>query len=178
VPYQEWTQLPYARDYRSSTSDGHYPPKAITDEAFWGEPQGTLTGYWTPDSGLHRRPAARGNQSHDGCYPSRGALPLRSEVTAIRRADRVTGLELGTEHSLRCPSSSTLQGLTRVRSTPSPASARTLTSRPAPCGRKSTRYGHRRVTARRCRTACSRPRPRNLFPGDPQRWAPRRWHRT
>jgi len=93
VPYEEWdaaalrTRLPLIDPGR------HYPPKAITDEAFWGEPDGALTGYWTPDAGFIDDPQLAAHNLMTAAIRHGAHFRFRSEVTAIRHADRVTGLD-------------------------------------------------------------------------------------
>ena len=52
VPYERWS----AEEIRQRTPGvdpaRHYPPKAVSSEEFWADPDGTIGGTWTPDTGF------------------------------------------------------------------------------------------------------------------------------
>ena len=100
IPYEQWDaatvrqRMPYLEPGR------HFPPKRVDDEAFWAEPSGELTAYWTPDSGFVDDPQLAAHNLMVAAQ-SRGAqFRFRAPVIAVRRsAGRIAGITLddGTE---------------------------------------------------------------------------------
>jgi sarcosine oxidase subunit beta len=94
VPYEEWDAATLRIRLPLLDPSRHYPPKSITDEAFWGEPDGELTGYWMPESGFVDDPQLAAHNLMAAAARHGAEFRFRSRVTAIRRSgERVIGLD-------------------------------------------------------------------------------------
>lgn len=95
IPYEEWgpdevrARIPHLEPGR------FYPPKSLADEAFWADPTGDLTAYWTPDSGFVDDPQLAAVNLADAARPLGAQFRFRAGVVEVLRADgRVAGVGL------------------------------------------------------------------------------------
>lgn len=96
IPYEEWDAATLRARLPQVDPGRHFPPKPVDDDAFWAEPDGELTAYWTPDSGYVDDPQLAAQDLARAAERAGATLRFRSAVTAVERAgDRVTGVRLG-----------------------------------------------------------------------------------
>jgi sarcosine oxidase subunit beta len=82
----------------------HYPPKSLSDEAFWDDSTGELTGYWTPDSGFVDDPSLAAHNLMAAARRRGATFRFGQEVTAVRRdGDRVAGIDLASGERIDAP---------------------------------------------------------------------------
>jgi sarcosine oxidase, subunit beta len=101
VPYEEWDAETIRKNLPHLDLGRHYPPKRVTDDAFWETPTGQLTGYWTPDSGFVDDPALAAHNLMMAARRRGAVFHFGLGVTSvIRDHDRVGGVELadGSRH--------------------------------------------------------------------------------
>jgi sarcosine oxidase subunit beta len=104
VPYERWDAATIRARMRFLDPGRHYPPKALTDEAFWAEPDGELGGYWTPDSGFVDDPQLAAHNLMAAALRHGAEFRFHSAVSAVRRtADRVAGVALADGTRLEAP---------------------------------------------------------------------------
>ncbi|QKV97055.1 FAD-binding oxidoreductase [Streptomyces sp. NA02950] len=103
VPYEDWDATTLAERLPLLDIGRYYPPKAITDEAFFDEPAGELTGCWTPDCGFVDDPQLAARNLMTAAVGHGATFRFRSEVTGITARDRVTGVDLGDGTRLSAP---------------------------------------------------------------------------
>ena len=104
VPYQCW-DAETIRQRVPGLDPGRYgPPKPVTDDAFWADPDGELGAYFTPDGGFIDDPqlAARNLMA---AAKHRGAeAQLREEVVEILQKNaRVQGIKLRSGSVIQSP---------------------------------------------------------------------------
>lgn len=93
VPYQEWDPQTIRRCLPIIDPGRHFPPKPITDDAFWEEADGELGGYWTPDAGFIDDPQLATHNLMTAATRSGAKFHFRSQVQQVlRNKDRVSGL--------------------------------------------------------------------------------------
>ena len=104
VPYEEWdpatirTRVPHLDPGR------HFPPKRPSDDAFWADADGELTGVWTPDSGFIDDPQLAAVNLADAARRAGAEFRFRAEVVEIRREeDAVAGISLADGTQLHAP---------------------------------------------------------------------------
>src|SRR3954452_2816761 len=51
IPYDVLTAEQIAARFPSLDTGRYFPPKPLTDEGFWADPSGTVSGFWTPEGG-------------------------------------------------------------------------------------------------------------------------------
>ncbi|WP_405987072.1 NAD(P)/FAD-dependent oxidoreductase [Streptomyces sp. NBC_00872] len=103
VPYEVWDEALLRERMPLLDTGRHYPPKAVTDDAFWDEPTGTLTGYWTPDSGFIDDPQLAARDLMAAAERHGARFRFRSPVVRVDRTDRVTGIGLADGTVLAAP---------------------------------------------------------------------------
>ena len=103
VPYEVW-DAERIREHLPLVDPGrHYPPKPIDDDAFWAEPDGELSGYWTPDAGFVNDPQLAARNLLDAAVTHGAEIRLRSEVTAVRQGRRTRGVTVNGDVRLDAP---------------------------------------------------------------------------
>ncbi len=104
VPYERWDADEFARRMPAMDTGRYWPPRPVADERFWGDPDGRLDAYFTPDAGFVDDPqlAAR-NLATDA--RRRGAtFRFRHRVVAVDRAGgRVAGVRFDDETTVAAP---------------------------------------------------------------------------
>jgi sarcosine oxidase subunit beta len=104
IPYEEWDAATIRRRLPQLDPSRHYPPKPVTDDAFWGEPHGELGGYWTPDIGFIDDPQLAAHNLMVAARRIGASFRFHAEVSAVRRrAGRVAGVELTSAEVLEAP---------------------------------------------------------------------------
>jgi sarcosine oxidase subunit beta len=104
VPFEVWDSAAIRQRLPLLDPGRHFPPKAITDEAFWAEPTGELGGCWTPDSGFVDDPQLAAHNLMQAATRHGAHLRLRSTVTEIKRtSDHVSGLGFADGSQLAAP---------------------------------------------------------------------------
>ncbi|MEL5953553.1 FAD-dependent oxidoreductase [Streptomyces sp. CLV115] len=103
VPYEEWDEETLQARMPLLDPGRYYPPRAITDEAFWDDANGRLTAYWTPDSGFVDDPQLAAHNLMVAAERHGARFRFRSAVTAVSRTDHVTGVTLADGTSLSAP---------------------------------------------------------------------------
>lgn len=95
IPYEEWDAATIRHRLPQLEPARFFPPKPVQDDAFWAEPEGELTGYWTPDSGFVDDPQLAAHNLMAAAQGRGAQFRFRSTVTQIRRtSERVLGIAL------------------------------------------------------------------------------------
>ncbi len=95
VPYEIWDAETIRERMPHVDLGRHYPPKRITDDAFWEEATGELTGYWTPDAGFVDDPALAAHNLMAAARRQGATFRFGATVTDVVRSDgRVAGVQL------------------------------------------------------------------------------------
>ncbi len=95
VPYEELTAEQVRRRYPWLDPARHFPPKPVTDEAFWAEPDGELGGYLSPDAGFVDDPGFAAHNLATAAARHGVQFVFRATVTGVRTSTgRVTGISL------------------------------------------------------------------------------------
>ena len=104
VPYEEWdadtirTRIPQLDPGR------YFPPKRPSDDAFWDDADGELTGCWTPDSGFIDDPQLAAVNLATAAQRAGADFRYRAQVVEVLRSgDRVTGIALADGTRLQAP---------------------------------------------------------------------------
>ncbi len=104
IPYEEWDAATVRLRIPQLEPGRFFPPKRIDDEAFWSEPTGELTAYWTPDAGFVDDPALAAHNLMVSAQRHGADFRFRSGVTAIHRSgDQVSGVSLEDGSSVDAP---------------------------------------------------------------------------
>jgi sarcosine oxidase subunit beta len=104
VTYEEWDAETIRRRLPQVDPGRHYPPKSLADEAFWDDPTGDLTGYWTPDSGFVDDPTLAAHNLMAAARRRGATFRFGAEVTAVRRdGGRVAGIDLASGERIDAP---------------------------------------------------------------------------
>ena len=103
VPYEVWDAERIRERLPLVDPGRHHPPKPIDDDAFWAEPDGELSGYWTPDAGFVNDPQLAARNLLDAAVAHGAEICLRSEVTAVRQGPRTRGVTVNGDTDLDAP---------------------------------------------------------------------------
>ncbi|WP_405009392.1 NAD(P)/FAD-dependent oxidoreductase [Kitasatospora sp. NBC_01539] len=95
VPYEEWDAAGLARRVPGLDPGRHWPPRRLSDERFWAEPEASLGAVFTPDAGYVTDPQLAAANLADAARRLGAEFRLRRTVTAIdRTGDRVRAVRL------------------------------------------------------------------------------------
>lgn len=95
IPYEEWDAATLRERLPDIDPGRYFPPKSVDSEEFWGQPNGELTGYWTPDSGFIDDPQFAAHNLMVAAQRRGARFHFGATVSGIRRsADRVQGVDL------------------------------------------------------------------------------------
>jgi len=104
VPYEVWDAPTVQQRAQHIDPARYYPPKPVTDDAFWDPAHGELTAYWMPDAGFVDDAALAAHNLMTAARRKGATFRFRSTVTAIRRdGDQVCGVELADGALLDAP---------------------------------------------------------------------------
>lgn len=95
VPYEQWDPETVRQRIPQLEPGRHFPPRALSDDRFWDEPDGELTAYWTPDSGFVDDPQLAAHNLMAAAQHRGADFRFRSGVVGVQRVgDRVSGVRL------------------------------------------------------------------------------------
>ncbi|MFV0459591.1 MAG: NAD(P)/FAD-dependent oxidoreductase [Actinomycetales bacterium] len=95
VPYEVWTAEQVREHFAWLDPARHYPPKALSDEAFWDEPDGEVGGYHCPDAGFVDDPGYAAHNLATSAQRLGVRFSMRTEVSGVDTSSgRVTGVML------------------------------------------------------------------------------------
>jgi len=98
IPYERWDAATLRARLPMLDPSRHYPPKQISDPAFWNEPDGELGACWVPDNGFVDDPALAAHNLMSAAQRHGAEFRFHAPVTAIRHdAGGVTGIEINGE---------------------------------------------------------------------------------
>jgi len=104
VPYDEWDTATLRERLPQVDPGRHFPPKRVDSNEFWNDPDGELTGYWTPDSGFVDDPQFAAHNLLTAAQRRGATFSFRTSVTGIRTAGgRVAGIDLADGSHLSAP---------------------------------------------------------------------------
>lgn len=104
VPYEVWDAAEINRQVPALDTGRFWPPKRVTSDEFWGEPSGTVTGFFTPDSGFVDDPQLAAQDLRAAA--EQGGVQFVGGVSVVaieQRADRVCGVTLSTGDEISAP---------------------------------------------------------------------------
>jgi sarcosine oxidase subunit beta len=103
VPYEEWDSAMLAERLPGIDTGRYWPPKRITDEAFWQDADGKLGAVYTPDAGHVTDPQLAAQNLATAARRHGAEFLLRRAVTGIdRAADRVGAVRLHDGTRIAC----------------------------------------------------------------------------
>lgn len=95
VPYQLLDAAQLREAYPWLDPARHYPPKPVTSDEFWDDPEGEVGGYVTPDSGFVDDPGYAAHNLATAARRTGVEFCFRAQVAAVRtNQDRVSGITL------------------------------------------------------------------------------------
>jgi sarcosine oxidase subunit beta len=104
IPYEVWDAATMRERIPPIDAGQHFPPKSVTDEAFWADPHGEVGACYTPDAGFVDDPQLAAQNLMAAALRAGVTLRLRTEVTGVVRADRrVRGVQLSDGSVLEAP---------------------------------------------------------------------------
>src|SRR3954468_15571950 len=104
VPYEEWDAATLRRRVPGLNPGRFGPPKSLSDAAFWGDADGELGAFFTPDAGFVDDPQLAARNLADAARRHGAELLFGRRVTEVLRStDRVRGLRLSDGEQLHAP---------------------------------------------------------------------------
>ncbi len=104
VAYEEWDPATLARRIPGLDPGRHWPPKPITDEAFWAEPEGELGAVFTPDGGYVGDPKLAAGNLADAARRRGAEFRFGRAVVGVDRSGgRVSGIRLDDGSAVSTP---------------------------------------------------------------------------
>jgi glycine/D-amino acid oxidase-like deaminating enzyme len=95
IPYELWDVETVQRRVPGIDPTRHWPPKPVTDEAFWTDGDGELGALWCPDGGFVDDPQLAAVNLADAAARAGARLVLHRRVVDVpRHGDRVAGVVL------------------------------------------------------------------------------------
>lgn len=102
VPYERWTAAQIRDELPGIDPGRHYPPKPVTGEAFWSDPDGEIGGVWTPDAGFIDDPSFAAHNLMAAARRHGAEFAFgRSVVEIVTDDDRVVGVRTA-EETIAC----------------------------------------------------------------------------
>ncbi len=104
IPFEVWDAATIRARLPALDPGRYYPPKALTDPAFFADAAGELDGYWTPDAGFIDDPQLAAQNLAEAARRHGAVFRFRTTVTGVERgAGRVTGVRLADGALLAAP---------------------------------------------------------------------------
>jgi sarcosine oxidase, subunit beta len=104
VPYQCWDAQTIRQQVPGLDAGRYGPPKPVTDEAFWADPDGELGAYYTPDGGFIDDPQLAAQNLMAAAKRRATEVQLREQVVAIlQKNGRVQGVKLRSGSVIESP---------------------------------------------------------------------------
>jgi sarcosine oxidase subunit beta len=104
VPYQCWDAETIPQRVPGLDPGRYGPPKPVTDEAFWADPDGELGAYFTPDGGFIDDPQLAVRNLMTAAIQRGTEVRLRDEAVAILRKNaQVQGIKLRSGSVIQSP---------------------------------------------------------------------------
>ena len=104
VPYEEWDAAELARRVPGLDPGRHWPPKRLTDEAFWADAESGLGAVFTPDAGHVTDPQLAAANLADAARRCGADFRLRRAVTGVERSGgRVSAVRLDDGGAVSAP---------------------------------------------------------------------------
>lgn len=104
IPYEVWGPADIRDRLPQLDPASYFPPKPVDSEAFWEEPTGEVTGYWTPDAGFVDDPQFAAHNLMVAARRKGATFSFSTTVNAIDRAgDAVAGVQLGDGNHISAP---------------------------------------------------------------------------
>jgi sarcosine oxidase, subunit beta len=104
VPYQCWDAETIRQRVPGLDPRRYGPPKPVTDEAFWADPDGELGAYFTPDGGFIDDPQLAVRNLMTAAIQRGTQVQLRDEAVAILRKNaQVQGIKLRSGSVIQAP---------------------------------------------------------------------------
>ncbi len=95
IPYEIWGAKELAEGIPGFDTGKYWPPKKITDDAFWDEASGELTAMYTKDGGYVNDPLLAAQNLAAAAAANGAVMKYRSAVTGIiKNEERVLGVTL------------------------------------------------------------------------------------
>lgn len=101
VPYEVLDQVALWRQFPAFDLGSYFPPKAVDDDAFFGDAHAAVHGFSTPDAGFVDDPALAARNLMDAAVARGARFRFRTTVTGVERDDRVRGVVLDDGSTVR-----------------------------------------------------------------------------
>ncbi len=96
VPYEVWDAAAIRTRFPALDTGRYFPPKPVTDPAFFADAVDEVDGYWTPDAGFVDDPQRAAQDLADAARRHGATFRFRTTVVGVDRfGDRVAGVRLG-----------------------------------------------------------------------------------
>lgn len=104
VPYEEWNSDEIVQRIPELDPGAFGPPSRVTDDRFWAEAHGRLSGFYTPDAGFVDDPQLAARNLMSAARRHGTKVRLCQEVVRIRRGrDCVSGIDLANGEAIDTP---------------------------------------------------------------------------
>ncbi|MGD9705461.1 MAG: NAD(P)/FAD-dependent oxidoreductase [Acidimicrobiia bacterium] len=104
IPYEELDPTELSRRFPGLDRGRYFPPKRVSDEAFWADAGGELGGYLCPDAGFVDDPALAAHNLMVAAQHHGATFLFRSEVVHVERGGgRVSGVVLDSGEQWSAP---------------------------------------------------------------------------
>jgi sarcosine oxidase, subunit beta len=104
VPYQEMTAADVAEAFPALEVGRYFPPKAVSDPAFWAESTDSVGAYFTPDAGFVDDPQLATHNLMVAARRHGASFLFRSPVTTVTSSNgAVSGVRLGDGSNVAAP---------------------------------------------------------------------------
>ena len=95
IPYEIWNSTDLSRNVAGIDVGKHWPPKSLTDDAFWEDTVESLGAIFTPNGGYIDDPLLATENLAQAAISAGASFRFKSKVTKIlREGNQVTGIEI------------------------------------------------------------------------------------
>ena len=95
IPYEVWNSTDLSRNVAGIDVGKHWPPKSLTDDAFWEDAVESLGAIFTPNGGYIDDPLLATENLAQAALSAGVTFRFKSKVTKIlREGNQVTGIEI------------------------------------------------------------------------------------
>ena len=94
IEVEVWDAATLRERLPTVSAGAHFPPKPVTDDAFWDEPHGELGAIWTPHAGFIDDPAQTAVNLADAARRAGATFRFRTKVDAVLSGERASGVRL------------------------------------------------------------------------------------
>jgi sarcosine oxidase, subunit beta len=95
IPYEVWDAATIRARVPALDPSAHFPPKLPSDDRFWDDARGDVSGYFCPDAGFVDDPQLAAHNLMVAAKAAGASFQFRRRITAVLgEGDRVSGVEV------------------------------------------------------------------------------------